>query len=201
MEMHDEKIRYSNFSFLQDVLSFLVNFFLFFPKIVKIVFHCPLHSKQNHEFTPIYLSLRTESISSSYTFDFDQDPSFEPHDIKDHPCEPHETKVDNTSVPHSPVSSNIPNQYRPLHLPHVLHDFHTMHYKYLPKFDGESKNLTTKKNLQAFEHFLDLFEVEHDDVCMRDFSQSLQGDVKEWFKHSQLESIKTWEEFYDIFLG
>ena len=31
---------------------------------------------------------------------------------------------------------------------------------------------------QSFENFLDLFEVEHDDVCMRDFSQSLQGNAK-----------------------
>ena len=136
MKMHDEKIRYSSFSFLQDVISFFVNFFLYFPKLVKIVFHCSLHSKQNHEFTHVYPSLRTERISSSCPLDFDQNPSFEPHDIKYHPCEPHETKVDNTLVPHSPVSSNIPNWYRPLHLPHVLHDFPTKHYKYLPKFDG-----------------------------------------------------------------
>ena len=178
--MHGEKIRYSSLNLLQDVLSFLVNSFLYFPKFVKIVFHCLFHSNQNHGFTPVYPSLRTESISSSCTFDFDQDPSFEPHDIKYHPCEPHETKVDNTSVPHSPVSSNIPKRYRPLHIPHVLHDFPTKHYKYLPKFDGES---TAKKHLQAFEHFLDLLKLEHDHVCMRDFSQSLQGDVKEWFKH------------------
>ena len=38
--------------------------------------------------------------------------------------------------------------------------------------------LTTEKHLQAFEHFFDLFEIEHDDVCMRDFAQSLQGDAK-----------------------
>ena len=36
---------------------------------------------------------------------------------------------------------------------------------------------------------------------MRDISQSLQGDAKECFKHLQHESIKTWEEFSDIFLG
>ena len=110
MEMHDEKIRYSSFIFLQDVLSFLVKFFLSFPKIVKTVFHCSFPSQQNHEFTHVYPSLWTKSISSSCTFDFDQDPSFEPHDIKYHPCEPHETKVDNTSVPHSPVQYSKPIQ-------------------------------------------------------------------------------------------
>ena len=35
---------------------------------------------------------------------------------------------------------------------------------------------------------------------MRDFSQSLQGYAKEWFKHLKPESISTWEELSDIFL-
>ena len=152
-----------------------------------------MHSKQNHEFTPLYPSLRTESISSSCTFDFDQNHLFEPHDIKDQPFQPHDTIVEVTSLPNSSVSSKIPNWYRPLHVPPILHDFPTKHHKYLPKFDGESKNLTTEKHLQSFEHFLDLFEVEHDDVCMRYFSQSFQGDAKEWFKHLHPESIHTWE--------
>ena len=168
--MHDKRIRYSSFSFIQDVLSFFETFLLSLPKLVKIVFHYALHSKQNHEFTHVYPSLWTESIPPPCTFDFDRDISFETHDLKGNPCEPHETTTNNTSIPHSSVSSNIPNRYRPLHLPLILHDFPTKHYKYLPNFDGESKNLTSEKRLQAFEHFLDLFEVEHNDVCMTDFS-------------------------------
>ena len=198
--MHDKRIRYSSFSFLLYALSFFVNILLSIPKLVKTVFHYALHSKQNHEFTPVYPSLRTESIPSPCTFDFDQELSFEPHDIKGHPCEPHETMTDNTSIPHISVSSNIPNWYKPLHLPLILHDFPIKHYKYLPKFDGESKNLTADKHLQAFDHFIEIFKIEHDDVCIRDFSQSLQGDVKEWFKHLQFESICTWENISDIFL-
>jgi hypothetical protein len=49
-------------------------------------------------------------------------------------------------------------------------------------FDGELGAITAKKHLQGFENFIDLFEIDHDDVCMRDFSQSLRGDTKEWFK-------------------
>ena len=150
-----------------------------FAKLVKRISQCLLHSKQNHEFTPIYLSLRTESISSSCTYDSDQDLSFEAHKNNYHPCNPHDTQVDITSFPHSFVSFNIQNQYRTLHLPHVLHDFPTKHYKYPPRFDGEYDSLTYEKHLKAFEYFLDLFEVEHDDVCMRDFFQYLQRDVKE----------------------
>ena len=67
-------------------------------------------------------------------------------------------------------------------MPPILHDFPVKHYKYLPKFDGESEHLTAEKHLQAFEHFSDLFEIDHDDVCMWDFSLSLQGDAKVWFK-------------------
>ena len=35
---------------------------------------------------------------------------------------------------------------------------------------------------------------------MRSVSQSLQGDVKDWFKHLHPKSINTWEEFHDMFL-
>ena len=48
-------------------------------------------------------------------------------------------------------------------------------------FYGE--NITAEKHIQAFEHFVDFFEIQHDDVYMRIFSQSLQGDSKAWFKH------------------
>ena len=74
------------------------------------------------------------------------------------------------------------------------------YYKYLPKFDGESQDLTAEKHLQAFEHFSGLFEIEHDDVYMQDFSLSLQGDAKAWFKHLHPKSINTWEEISCTFL-
>ena len=81
------------------------------------------------------------------------------------------------------VSPTSPSRYKPLQLPPILHDFPAKYYKYLPKFDEESEDLTTEKHVQAFEHFSDLFEIEHDDVCMRAFTLSLQGDAKLWFKH------------------
>ena len=73
--------------------------------------------------------------------------------------------------------------YRPLKLPSILHDFPQKHYKYIPKFSGELDNISTDKHMEGFDHFTDLFEVEHDDVFMIAFSQSLQGDVEEWFRH------------------
>ena len=118
--------------------------------------------------------MQIESISSSCAYDFDQDLLSKLHDIKEQLCEPHDTTVDIVYSSHSLISSKIPNRYRSLHLPPTLHDYPTKHHKFLPKFDGESKNLTAEKQLQSFEHFLDLFEVEHDDVCMRAFFPLLE---------------------------
>ena len=57
----------------------------------------------------------------------------------------------------------------PLHLPKILHDFLMKHYKYLPEFDGKPEGPTNKKHLQDFEYFLDLFEIEHDDILYERF--------------------------------
>ena len=181
--MHSERLRYSSLSFFQDVLSCLVSLFLSFPKFIKTTFYGSIRSEQRYEYILVYPSLRTKSIASSCTFYFDQDVSPEAHEVKGHPCEPHETSVNSVSIAPNLVSPSIPSRYKPLQLPPILHDFPMKHYKYLPKFDGEYKYFTAEKHLQAFEHFSDLFEIEHDDVCMRDFDQSLQGDDKEWFKH------------------
>jgi hypothetical protein len=62
-------------------------------------------------------------------------------------------------------------------------NFPLKHFKYLPRFDGKLDGHSTEKHIQVFEHFIDLFEIEHDDVSMRAFSQSLQGDAKAWFRH------------------
>jgi hypothetical protein len=66
-------------------------------------------------------------------------------------------------------------------------------------FDGEHGAITAEKNIQGFEHFIDFFEIDHDHVCMRDFSQSLKGDTKEWFKHLKLETISSWGELKSVF--
>jgi hypothetical protein len=66
-------------------------------------------------------------------------------------------------------------------------------------FDGEPCAITTEKKLQGFEHFVDLFEIDHDYVCMRDFSQSLRGDAKEWFKNLKPKMISSWEELKSVF--
>lgn len=62
-------------------------------------------------------------------------------------------------------------------------------------FDGELDKISAEKHIQGFEHFLDLFEVEQDDECMRDFSQSLQGEAKRWFGSILVGSIANFQHF------
>lgn len=61
-------------------------------------------------------------------------------------------------------------------------------------FNEESDVISVEKHIQGFEHFIDLFEIDHDDVCMRIFSQTLKGDTKHWFKHLHPKTISSWVE-------
>ena len=127
--MHGERLRYLSLHFSQDALSYLISLFLSFHKFIKTAFYGSIHSEQSYEYIHIYSSLRTKSIASSCTFDFDQDFSPESHDVKGHPYESHETSVNSVSIAPNLVSPSIPSQYKPLQLPPILHDFPMKHYK------------------------------------------------------------------------
>ena len=60
--------------------------------------------------------------------------------------------------------------------------------------------ITAEKHIQSLEDFLDLFEVEDDDVCIRMFSLSLQGKVKDWFKNLPATSIDNFHQFTQVSL-
>jgi hypothetical protein len=77
-----------------------------------------------------------------------------------------------------PIPEKIPDRYKPLDLPPILHDLPVNYINNLPRFDGENVKITAKKHIQSFEYFLDLYEVEVDDVYIRMFSLSLGGKVK-----------------------
>jgi hypothetical protein len=85
-------------------------------------------------------------------------------------------------------------------LPHFLHDLPFNYINNLPRFDGENGKITTEKNIQNLEDFLDLYEVEDDDVCIRMFSLSLQGKVKNWFRNLPAASIRNFHQFMQVFL-
>jgi hypothetical protein len=103
----------------------------------------------------------------------DQKPSSKSHDVHDQSDEFHEIKADVFPSVHNPIPSTILERYKPLKLPYILHNFPPKHYKYLPVFDGEPDILTAEKHVQDFEHFAYLFEIDYDDVLVREFSQSI----------------------------
>jgi hypothetical protein len=143
--------------------------------------------------------LHTICIPPSCIADIHQAPSSEPYDVDDHSCELNETKVDFVPSVLNPTPSKIQERYSPLKLPSILHDFPLKHYKYLPPFDGELDGKSAEKHIQVFEHFIEPFQIEHDDVSMRAFSQFLQRYAKAWFRHLQPQSISSWDELREAF--
>jgi hypothetical protein len=99
-----------------------------------------------------------------------------------------------------PVPAKIPDRYKPLDLPPILHDLPANYTNNLPRFDGENANITAEKHIQRFEDFLDLYEVEDDDVYIRMFALSLQGKVKNWFRNLPAANIRNFHQFMQVFL-
>jgi hypothetical protein len=116
----------------------------------------------------------------------------------DHPCSPKEiennSQFSQISLPsvilvkpchqlvnphHQPTTFQIKIRnklFKPLRLPHDLHPYPRYSFEYLPWFYGEV-HITSERNLEAFGSFVNQFDIVHDDVSMRLFSQSLSGDV------------------------
>jgi hypothetical protein len=89
--------------------------------------------------------------------------------------------------------------FKPLRLPYHLHPYPLDFLEYLPQFSGED-HVTAERHLEAFENFVDQFEIVHDDVTMRLFSKYLFGDVVVWFKGLGVDSIGSWIELSNAFL-
>ena len=60
----------------------------------------------------------------------------------------------------------------------------------IKQFGGED-DYTVRKHIQWFKDFCELNEIDHEDVQMRPFAQSLRDDVKEWFRDLTAGSINT----------
>jgi hypothetical protein len=104
--------------------------------------------------------------------------------------------------PHAlpPIPVKIPDRYKPLDLPLILHDLPVNYINNLPRFDGENVNITAEKHIQNLEDFLDLFEVEEDDVYIKMSALSFLGKVKNWFKGLPYASISNFHQFVKLLL-
>jgi hypothetical protein len=64
--------------------------------------------------------------------------------------------------------------------------------KLLPRFNGEDE-ITTLEHLSTFDYFTDNQGLEHEDVYMRIFVQTFEGEVRTWFKGFPPNSIDSWD--------
>jgi len=83
-------------------------------------------------------------------------------------------------------------------LPPILHDLLVNYINNLPRFDGENGKITIERHIQNLEDFLELYEVEDDDVYIRMFALYLEGKVKNWFKNLQAASIRNFHQFMQV---
>jgi hypothetical protein len=85
-----------------------------------------------------------------------------------------------TNPPLNRMDAIVTARYAPLVLPHPVNPLPAGDYlKYMPKFTGEGE-LTAKEHLAAFYSYADNLNIENEDVWMRVFVQSLDGEVRKW---------------------
>jgi hypothetical protein len=91
-------------------------------------------------------------------------------------------------------------RYAPLILPHPMNPFPAGDYlKYMPKFTGEG-DITAEEHLAAFYSYADNLNIGDEDVWMRVFVQSLDGEVRKWFRGLAPGSIAGIEALDNAFL-
>jgi hypothetical protein len=91
-------------------------------------------------------------------------------------------------------------RYAPLILPQPMNPLPAGDYlKYMPKFTGE-EDITTEEHLAAFYSYADNLNIENEDVWMRVFIQSLDGEVRKWFRGLAPGSIAGIEALDNAFL-
>jgi hypothetical protein len=75
----------------------------------------------------------------------------------------------------------------------------TDYLKYMPQFTGEG-DVTAEEHLSSFYRFAEIQAIENEDVWMRVFVQSLDGDARDWFKDLPPGSIDEIAALDDSFL-
>jgi len=62
-------------------------------------------------------------------------------------------------------------------------------------------NVSSQKHLDWFNDFVDLEEVDYENVKMRLFAQSFMGEVRKWFKSLRPVSIQDFATFEMAFIS
>ena len=82
----------------------------------------------------------------------------------------------------------VSTRFAPLALPAVLHDLPLNYAQRISLYDGEG-NVTAKYHVGKFDDFIDMEEVDYEDVKMRLFAQSLSREAKKWYTYLPLRCI------------
>lgn len=181
-----EKIRLLTWIVIQDIMFFLID----------KVFQCILYSRDDFILKFYYFTLKNVDIKSSYTFEQRSSNSYEDH----FPIEENTKIKTNCAIPvQILVPHKVSDRYKPLILPSTLHAFPNDYHKNLPRFDGEN-GITAQTHIKTFEDYLNLFELDEEDVSIRHFALSLRDKVKSWFKTLPEASISNIQQFLKLFL-
>lgn len=85
-------------------------------------------------------------------------------------------------------------RFAPLDLPTQLHDFPQNYAQIIKTYEAKG-DITTQQHLDQFNVFIDLEEVDHEDVKMILFAKSFSSDAKKWFRSLPIRSILNFKEF------
>jgi hypothetical protein len=91
-------------------------------------------------------------------------------------------------------------RYDPLVLVAPLHNMPQDYQTRIPQFDGIG-SMTTQQHVDKMNDFFDLQEVDEEDVKMRLFAQSLNGEVRKWIKALPVASLNDITSFHQYFLN
>ena len=84
------------------------------------------------------------------------------------------------------------NRHGPLALPPNLHPIPDNYLKLLPRYDAE-KRIKADEHLDAFQNYMDDLNIQHEDVYLRLFVQSLEGEPRKSFRNLAVGSIAMWQ--------
>jgi hypothetical protein len=117
------------------------------------------------------------------------------------PCSPPPNiPMASANPPLNRMDSIVVARYAPLVLPHPMNPLPAGDYlKYMPKFTGEG-DITVEEHLVSFYSYADNLNIENEDVWMRVFIQSLDGEVRKCFRGLAPRSIARIEALDSAFL-
>lgn len=181
-----EKIRLLTWIIIEDIMFFLIH----------KIFQCIVYFRDDFRLNYYNFPLKNVDEKSPCALEQQSSNSFEDHYTTK---ENQKIRANHPIPEHIPVPRKVPDRYKPLILPLMLHPLPNDHPKYLPRFDGEN-GVTAQKHIQIFEDYLNIFEVDVGDVSIRLFALSLQGKIRTWFKTLPDAIISNLEQFLKLFL-